>query len=367
MTNASVTGTIQSEHAPDRPTDYAASAQARKLTLGKVVRYLFAAVFFLLSVSFVITLAFSWLIPNDFENPSPADLNLIAATFYLRTYQHFLALGLALGALGMYVTGLRKLGLISMAIALWAAWPIFSHKLSGPPVVAADVPRLRVMSANVWQHNQDVDALIAEIKRVNPDVLVVQELMPWHWKAIDKEFGKTMRYTDLPRITGIGNIWSKYPITPDPVRNPKPYAAFRAVELNFNGTPIAIYGLHLYSPGTFENIAANKKQVEHLIELTRNETRPVIIAGDLNATMLSPQMLALTGAGFTDAFEAASTEWLGLSWRSKISRLRHLGFIAGARIDYIFTSSKLQAVTFHTGNDTGSDHLPIQAELVVKK
>ena len=363
---------IQADHAPQAaqapaPVDY------RKGRIGfsfrRLVRAIVVVPWVVMALGSTSALAFAWLLPQRLDDLDPQYLRLATIAFYIRTYQHFMALSFGVVFVGLMLCGLRRSAALALMVGVAAAWPIFSHKLvlpdfvSGQTTVESNSPGLRVMSANLWVNNRDVNALVAEIERVDPDVLVVQELTSWQWQAINEHFSKKLKYSDLPRITGVANIWSKYPLKADPVTLTTDYGAFRATQVDWNGKAVAVYGVHLVSPSRAWAIGRNRQQVHQLLTHLHTETRPTIIVGDFNATSLSAQLIAVERSGLKDAFKTASTEWLGLSWRPREGQFAQLGFWIGARIDHLFYSPEFKVASYRTGNDIGSDHLPIIVEL----
>jgi len=356
---------IQASHSPQAQTKVVVVSESPRFSLVRLIRTLVALPVFLCAVTATLLIAFAWLLPQRLEEDSQPYITYVKYAFYLRVFQLHLAGLLLLATFVLLLCGWKRSALLSVLVAIAAASPFVVHLFQ--PAPAATGTPLRVMAANLWVQNKGGPELVAEIRRVDPDVLIIQELTATQWQLIRDNFGGIYKYSDLPRLNGVAAMWSKYPLKPDPATIVTKFGAFRAAELDWNGTPVALYGVHLVSPSGDWSIARNRQQIAQLIRQIEGEKRPLIIAGDFNAPALSAQLIALSRANLKDAFASVSKEWLGLSWRPRDGPLSPLGFLIGARIDHVFYSPQFKATKYETGNDIGSDHLPIVVELELVK
>ena len=134
----------------------------------------------------------------------------------------------------------------------------------------------------------------------------------------------------------------------------------RAV-IRVGGKPVALYVLHPLSPRTQRRILWNRLSTADLAEQVRREPLPVILAGDFNFTAETSNAAALTGLGFSDAFDLAG-RGRGSTWPV---RPRWTAWLPGVRIDHVYLSPALTCARYATGGYVGSDHLPIVADVAL--
>lgn len=110
-----------------------------------------------------------------------------------------------------------------------------------------------------------------------------------------------------------------------------------------------------------ENFDDRMTQARTLASALSTTMRPVILAGDLNATQHSPVLGVLRSTGLRDAFATAGFGYgytHGHSLRPRISFLR---------IDHVMVSEQLGVREAFAGGSGGSDHRPVIADLVLRR
>jgi endonuclease/exonuclease/phosphatase (EEP) superfamily protein YafD len=128
--------------------------------------------------------------------------------------------------------------------------------------------------------------------------------------------------------------------------------------VNMGGRHVAIYCIHLVSPGGVRHVALGRLQLADLLETLSREPLPAVLGGDFNFTETTPQAAALADAGFGDAYALGG--WgRGSTWRS-VGLLR---WAPGVRLDHIYLSSALTCNQCRVGRRTGSDHRPVVATI----
>lgn len=143
-----------------------------------------------------------------------------------------------------------------------------------------------------------------------------------------------------------------------------------------NGVPLDVVNVHLESPRTGLNAArreglagtddwrANYEerlgQAQALAHDLRSRTRPLIVAGDLNASESSPVVRALRDLGLRDAFSSA-----GRGYGYSYGHALRLGF-SFLRIDHILVSPELGVARTFAGGAQASDHRPVIADLLLR-
>jgi len=309
-----------------------------------------------------------------------------------------------LGALNLYLPQAMWLvpGLILLIVALtaarrwiwlplvgilWVLGPIMGLSL---PIKAYDMAPgdvlLRVMTCNTKYGRYAPDALLTDLARYRPDLLLFQDA-----EAVRKgELGRFLRTWHVHYHEQFV-IASRFPLSDvQALRIDAPDVAEECLRarLRVGDRTVTVYNVHLQTPRTglnafrtvkrrpwflpkavdrFEaNVEIRLAEARALQELVAQERGPVVLAGDLNSPESSEACLMLRRAGLHDAFSEAGTGY-GYSYGHKLlqHRLPWIRF-SWMRIDHIMMNDRLHAVSCWTGNGESSEHRPVIADLVLK-
>ena len=246
--------------------------------------------------------------------------------------------------------------------------------------------RLRVMTYNVKSYlaNERSDSygrIAWEVLENDPDILVLQdaqqlvgskEALP---QPVRTMFGDRTLY-------GYGQyvVASRYPM-----RNCKPGKidfkdrahTYLRCTLVAGGLEIDLFAVHFLSPREGLNAARHEgfagfdvwrqnfedrmAQARALSAAIVTSSRPVIVAGDLNALEGSPVVRTLLNAGLRDAFSSAGE---GYGYTSGHALRPGISFL---RIDHILVSRTLGVIGCFAGSKEGSEHRPVIADLWLKR
>lgn len=231
-------------------------------------------------------------------------------------------------------------------------------------------PGLTVMSTNLMVGRAEPELLKAEIRRFNPDVILVQEFTPgarvWMDAALadyphrvqeerEHPFGMAVysrlpldeveRYAFTARAEDEGGFWSE--------RAPQIRCVVRV-----DGRGVVIQNVHTWPPVGGSLLAAQVEQVKELARWAAGERRPVVVAGDFNATPLARSHGWLTGAGLVDGHAAAGRGG-GATWPAHGRK----AWLPGVRIDQVFAGGGAGFEWAEVGGRVGSDHRPIAARV----
>ncbi len=268
----------------------------------------------------------------------------------------------------------RKLWVLIVILAMVGTW-MHRDTLAPRTVISApDAPRLRVMSFNVYGHNQTPEAVIATIISADPDVVGLQELTPEVAALIQRDLADEYPYQILaPKhsVTGMGMI-SRYPLQPTDQVLPGFWVGDpQVVMLDLQGTQVTLVNFHaiplvarILPAGSFgeqfdANVRERERQASALVELAASRPGPFVVTGDLNANEYT-QPYAILRTAFGDAWHTAG-QGFGSTWPA------HSDVIAIVRIDYVFYSSDWIAVSAEPiTHATGSDHKPVLATLLLR-
>lgn len=305
----------------------------------------------------------SYSLPQDLSRRSEPYATLVCISFFGRvlTFQF----GLMLCALAVLAVILRRkrLLLVSAVMAgiclVPTAKTLLPHDL--PP---AAEPALRVMSMNLKYTFTHGELIWGQIQKYKPDVLALEDYTPYDQSVIEESVGQDYpsRQFYLNFMQGLA-IYSRFPFASEPrISFTATHRQIRVAVL-FHGQPIVIYVEHPFSPRSKQRILNNRMSTLDLAGQVRAEKLPVIAVGDFNFTETTPNESVLKVVGLEDAFELAghgrgSTWPMDPAWEQ---------WLPGVRIDHIFCSRQLTCTEFMIGQPDGSDHLPIIADIAIRR
>lgn len=267
---------------------------------------------------------------------------LIAAGLILLRYRHW---------------WLALINLLASAVCLVGIASVYFPDPNNPP--PAPSGRLRVMSYNVLVHNRQQAAVLTEIRRHDPDVLVIIEYTPF-WKQALQELKQDYPHAlEEPRGHGFGiALFSKRPLgQPQSVRGMPAAGEMPALQatVDFGGRPLEIVGVHLINPLGNDQLALRDRQFEVLAGELAAAPVERVVAGDFNCTTWSPDMREfLARTGLRD-----SRQGFGLrpSWHPAGMPFLEIP------IDHALVSRGLSVLDRRVGNQAGSDHRPVIVDL----
>ena len=244
-----------------------------------------------------------------------------------------------------------------------AATTMSSAQFTADNAAASESQQVRILFANVQRANNDHAALMAEISRLDPHVIVVAEATAAWAKTLSDLSAHYPHIVTAPRQHAFGMVvLSRLPLadsdnsniialpTPADWETEPPVAIM--VEVQTEAGPVTVIGLHPFPPlfGKFYHI--RNQQMADFAGLINGQTTPVIAVGDLNATPWSPTLRR-----FLDNTGLRGPNILA-TWPNR------LGF-AGLPIDHVLLSRDLSLATIERGGDIGSDHRPLFAVITV--
>jgi vancomycin resistance protein VanJ len=231
---------------------------------------------------------------------------------------------------------------------------------------------VRILSLNRGTAGLDSKAFARLIGDGRYDIVCFQEAKAD--PVLDAYFQTTKWYPDKA-----GTIWSRYPVVSDlgsfsdrdfEVRGAWPAALSRIRVRLKNGREVIIanthlptmtYGFERLSRGDFDWVRYytdwRKRQAEKVVATLRETAaEPLILAGDFNMPPDSPFM-GLFREHYTSGFEE-------VGWGYGYTRPSRVSWIG---IDRVLASRDLTFLSSRVGPRVGSDHRPIDAEIVVPK
>ncbi len=154
-------------------------------------------------------------------------------------------------------------------------------------------------------------------------------------------------------------ILSKHPIidegqTDRPDQPPWMSRIIRWARLDVNGKPVTLAGVHLARP--FYS-ALQLRDIGALTRFVKEQSGPLILAGDFNMTPWTVKMRAFageTGLGYFDAFHP--------TWPMRLDKVPLLPFVS---IDNVFASNHFAKIATTVGPRLDSDHRAVIADLAL--
>jgi endonuclease/exonuclease/phosphatase family metal-dependent hydrolase len=221
---------------------------------------------------------------------------------------------------------------------------------------------IRVLDFNTHRSYGGIGTLAAEIRAVDPDIVLLQEIDQNKGGTghIDQAayFGEAlgMEHAFAPNVVSGGGAYGVAILSRFKILDSEHYLlpngpggeqrGLLGVGVEIGGQEVRIYSTHLQNklPGLRE------AQARHVAGILANETHPIILGGDMNATISTPTLSPLTSL-LVDAWSAGSgPEGTGPN---------------GSRIDFLLTSPSIVAQRAQVLGSAISDHSRLYADFVV--
>ena len=220
---------------------------------------------------------------------------------------------------------------------------------------------ISLLICNVFQHNRNAPALLSQIERCNPDLVLLVEV-DFFWdnqlKTLHKKYPHRL-LNPLENTYGM-SLYSKLELKEQTIKYliERDVPSIETLVKLRNGKYIKLFGLHPEPPVPNENPRSTERDAEILLVAKRVEhlRMPVIVAGDLNdvawsyTTELFLKVSGLLdprrGRGFFNTFHA---KYPILRWP----------------LDHVFCSKHFCLTELKRLPKMGSDHYPIFISLAL--
>ncbi len=142
-------------------------------------------------------------------------------------------------------------------------------------------------------------------------------------------------------------------VVPNPT--PAPAPGFPEVVIEKHGARVHVYTTHLDYRA---DPSVRQTQVDETLDILAEDAGEArVLVGDLNATPDAPELAPLWPV-LTDSWSAAPADQTGLTYPA---------ITPTKRIDYVTASTEVRVVTSRVVETVASDHLPVVADLVVRR
>jgi endonuclease/exonuclease/phosphatase (EEP) superfamily protein YafD len=258
------------------------------------------------------------------------------------------------------LAGLARSGLLAVLAVLLVIVNCTHFTLAlegGAQDAPAGAPRfLRVVTFNVWHHNDRIEDVAKFLADTDADLVVMQEMTSASWAKLREALGARYPYSlgDYGLV-----ILSKYNI----IENGRvdrggmpPWASLmlRFAKIEVKGTQVTFAGAHLARP-FYPKLQYS--DALSLVNFVRQQHGPLILAGDFN---MSPWTDKLTG--FTQATGLERYNTFHFTWPLHARGLTLLPFVA---IDHVFASPDFAKIATDVGPRLGSDHRAVIADIAL--
>lgn len=224
-----------------------------------------------------------------------------------------------------------------------------------------DGNKISLLICNVFQDNKNVSALLSQIKKCNPDLVLLVEVDSYwdiHLKPLHKDYPYRL-LNPLNNTYGM-SLYSKLELKNEAIRYliERDIPSIETLVKLRSGTYIKLFGLHPEPPVPTENPRSTERDAEILLVAKRVEKleTPVIVAGDLNDVAWSyTTELFLKVSGLLDPrrgrgfFNTFHVKYPLLRWP----------------LDHVFCSKHFCLTELKRLAKMGSDHYPIFISLAL--
>lgn len=253
-----------------------------------------------------------------------------------------------------------QVGLIVACV--WNAFDLLPYWLptatfQNPAAVTA--APISVVSVNVHSSNKDHARCVAYLRRRQPDLVAILELTPAWARAITALADLYPHRLVEPRPDNFGiAVLSRWPLAAAEVRafGITPFPNAIVLVQPDRGPAFRFVATHPYPPVNAEATRRLRTQLAGLADHLAREGPATIVAGDFNAT---PWSFAFRDFVHTTGLRDSSLG-LGLqpTWNARL-------WLPGIPIDHVLVPPGTTVLRRSVGPDIGSDHLPIEAELIL--
>jgi endonuclease/exonuclease/phosphatase (EEP) superfamily protein YafD len=251
----------------------------------------------------------------------------------------------------------RRGAAVALALALFHGWMMAPYLSFGTAAGAAQDGAVRVMLANVLTVNRDFEAFTAEVRKQDPDILCVQEV-DTAWQRVLEGLHETYPHQHFDaRSDNFGiALLSRLPLSEVEIfeLGGVTVPAISAKVATGAGE-LRLLTLHTLPPIMKYLAASRNRQMAEAAKIAQAGTGPFALVGDLNVTPWSPHFQdLLRDGGLKEGRlgQGVMPTWPVDGWLPAL-----------VPIDHILVSPGITVTQMVRGGHTGSDHLPVVADL----
>jgi endonuclease/exonuclease/phosphatase family metal-dependent hydrolase len=232
-------------------------------------------------------------------------------------------------------------------------------------VPAVGVPRMTVLTSNLYLGRADAPALVDAVRRHRVDVLAVQELTP--------DAARRLRVAGLEELlphavltaefgaSGTG-IWTRLPVEAVPVVPGTTFATPRARVTAPGGVPVTVTAAHPFPPLHDVGVRSWRGDLAALRAAVDRTQGAQVVAGDFNATRDHAPFRRLLDGGLRDAADVVGAgAYPGMTWPADRR------FPPVMRLDHVLVSREFAVREVAVLEVPGSDHRGVVSVLDIRQ
>jgi endonuclease/exonuclease/phosphatase (EEP) superfamily protein YafD len=242
--------------------------------------------------------------------------------------------------------------IIAAGLVAIGVWPhVATSNVRVLDSVKAGELELKVASFNAWYDNPEIDAVKAEIERIDADIITLVEFGPHYRKLLKDLAGRYPHHVECFAIDYCHMaILSKLPIISGNGRTGWKGPPIIMAELGPEAGNLKVYGVHTIR---FPHSRAQFAQIEGLVEMLAAIPGRKLVMGDFNATPYSRIVQTLERNLGLERLSGLPT------WPTRIE-------LPQVAIDHIFVTPGIrQLESQQIGEAAGSDHYPVMLKIAV--
>jgi len=243
--------------------------------------------------------------------------------------------------------------MVCLSLHIFDAW-----RYQTPIETTANVSSgtIRIMTSNLQVGNKQREEHLAHIRDVKPDLVVFQEYT-YEWQTFINE-----KLSDYPHSIEVPNhhafgiaLYSKLPIDESEVlyfiRDTRKSIE---VSLSINDQKLRVIGTHPPPPLSSGLYQARNQHLLKLAAMAMRIEEPVVVVGDLNVSTWSKHFQKFLTAG--QLVDARRGHGILPTWPNST-------FLLQIPIDHILLKGDLSATSMQAGQELGSDHKSLWADI----
>jgi endonuclease/exonuclease/phosphatase (EEP) superfamily protein YafD len=234
------------------------------------------------------------------------------------------------------------------------------------------------MTANVGNNRAEPEDLVPVIRGSGADLVAFQELSDRQAEAIKSELGSVYPHQAVYPGGFAGKaLLSRYPILDSKQLHFSEVRPDLKTVIDIGGSELTLIIAHPPPPRPhWRGLKFDRQTWEQITSLAELAVKnsPAVLLGDFNLADWWGEYAYLRRMGLKDAFQVAGRDrghtlprrigpWKRMLALNRL--LRRLTFLPMLRVDYIWYTEPLSCQEAWVGEDTGSDHLPVLAELAL--
>jgi len=240
-------------------------------------------------------------------------------------------------------------GAAAVIVAILLAFP--PQRTVQSKFTGAGVPLVRVAHMNVFQPNDDHDAVIAEALETDADVISFQEVSPIWASVLQQGLASGYPYHRLvPQSNCYGiALFSRLPFLRVDVL-PLQRRSMLLAEVATSEGPVRLLSVHATSPGSYGHYLQRNAQLNELAAVVNESPMPVVLFGDLNTVSWDRALVNLCArTGLREHSDNTDATWPSFAGMALIP------------LDHILVTKELAVDGLDIFRISGSDHCGVTA------